>query len=185
MQNGQVFIFREIPGVPERIWRKITVSSISSYKNSPCWEWQRQSRTDGYGVAFIGKLRYEFAGFPPKARTTVVHRLMYLISVGDPGELQVDHLCRNRCCCNPLHLEAVAQPENLRRGDSSRIVRELAEFQSAQTHCMRGHLLEDYNLIVNFDEKGGKHRHCRTCQRVIWKEFAQRKRDEKKRVISV
>lgn len=182
MRDERVFVFGEIPGIPDRIWRKLTPSEQNWFQGTPCWEWQKQSRSRGnYGKTFIGRLlREEFPGFPPKSRTMDVHRLMYLVTFGDPGELQIDHLCRNRPCANPLHLEAVTQPENLRRGLSSELIREIAREQAAKTHCKRGHLLEGYNLIINYDADGTRHRHCRECQRRTWREFARRKRQERK-----
>jgi len=69
--------------------------------------------------------------------------------------LQLDHLCRNRTCCNPAHLELVTGRENLLRGDT------LAAANAAKTHCIQGHPLADDNLYV----ANNGARTCRTCQR--------------------
>jgi len=87
------------------------------------------------------------------------HRLMYLLDRGAiPDGLQLDHLCRNRGCCNPDHLEAVTSRENTMRGDLPRIVRERG---LSKTECVNGHPLSGLNVRVN--AKG--HRICRTCKR--------------------
>ena len=69
-----------------------------------CWPWRGQVNRGGYGVA-----RY-------KRRTTTAHRAIYRILVGPiPDGLELDHLCRNRLCVNPAHLEPVTHLENVRR----------------------------------------------------------------------
>lgn len=69
-----------------------------------CWEWQG---TIGHGY---GTIKLE-------GRTVLAHRLMYELHVGPipPRPACIDHLCRNRRCCNPAHLEIVTLAENSRR----------------------------------------------------------------------
>lgn len=71
-----------------------------------------------------------------------------------PEGKQIDHLCRNRACINPEHLEAVTSRENTLRGFGPTAV------NARKTHCPRGHPLSDGNVLV--DKRG--HRCCRTCQ---------------------
>jgi hypothetical protein len=73
-----------------------------------CWVWR--GGTSGYGRGGgYGRIWHE-----GKARA--VHRLMFLVFHGPiPDGKQIDHTCNNRCCCNPDHLEAVTQSENMRR----------------------------------------------------------------------
>lgn len=99
-----------------------------------CIEWPGARLAEGYGV---------FGG-------TTAHRAAYTIFVGDPGPLVVDHLCRNRACVNVLHLEAVSQLENTKRGD----------LVDRRTHCHRGHPITIENTII---ENEG-HRRCRICK---------------------
>ena len=73
-------------------------------RDNGCWEWRGAHLASGYGsVRFNGSAR-------------VVHRIIWEHHHGQPipDGLQIDHLCRNRGCCNPEHLEAVTQTENLR-----------------------------------------------------------------------
>lgn len=103
-----------------------------------CWNWQ-YAKTTGYGRVIIG------------GKLTSVHRAAWECVHGPiPAGLQIDHLCRNRACCNPEHVEPVTQRENLLRGDG------WAGKNASKTRCPRGHALDG---II----KGG--RSCRTCKR--------------------
>ena len=69
-----------------------------------CWEWCGEINHKGYGRLWTGGKRY-FA-----------HRAYYEVTHGPiPEGHEIDHLCRNRRCVNPDHLEAVAPVENQRR----------------------------------------------------------------------
>lgn len=130
----------------ERMWREIEP------RTSGCWEWTGPVDHKGYGNI---TLRY---------RSYKVHRLMYETYVGMiPEGLVIDHLCRNRRCVNPDHLEPVTIGENVRRGDL------------VKTHCLKGHPLTEDNVY-----RTAKGRQCKACA----KARAATQRALKRRVIS-
>ena len=107
-----------------------------------CWEWVGSTDIGGYGQVVIGDRRRQ------------AHRVFYEILVGAiPEGLILGHLCRNRRCVFPDHLEPVTPIVNIRRGLTG-------NNQRLKTHCPRGHPYEGENLTIN---KQGA-RVCRTCR---------------------
>lgn len=90
-----------LPALPPRMQPRILVTA------GGCWEWQGELNRNGYGRVWVN------------GRRLMAHRVAYQLLVGDiePG-LVLDHLCRNRRCCNPEHLEPVTVRENTLRGDA-------------------------------------------------------------------
>ena len=73
-------------------------------------------------------------------RSQLAHRFVYTALVQSiAADLQIDHLCRVRCCVNPDHLELVTLLENVRRGDGGRN-------HGDKTHCPQGHEYAGENL---------------------------------------
>jgi hypothetical protein len=82
------------------------------------------------------------------------HRIAYQLLVGPiPDGLVLDHLCRNRACCNPRHIEPVSQRENLMRGET------VCASHAIKTHCINGHAFDEANTYIDREGK----RKCREC----------------------
>lgn len=127
----------------ERFMPKFVIVD-AGYK-TPCWLWQGRLSTQGYG---------RFSGQNPK--TLMAHCWAYVHFVGPiPDGRELDHLCRNRSCVNPAHLEPVSHRENMLRGKNA------AATNASKTHCIRGHEFTTENTW--FDPKR-KARHCRKCR---------------------
>lgn len=78
--------------------------------NTGCWNWQGTRTSNGYG-----QLRRD-------GKTRVAHRVYYERARGPvPEGLELDHLCRNRACVNPAHLEPVTRLENALRGAKTKL----------------------------------------------------------------
>jgi hypothetical protein len=125
--------------VIDRFWSKVIRITDS------CWIWKGALKDDGYAQFWISNQH------PPHQE--YIHRFVYEITKGSiPDGLAIDHLCRNRACPNPDHLEAVSSKENVLRGIG------ITAVNSRKTHCKHGHLLTAENIYVY--DKG---RVCKLC----------------------
>ncbi len=125
-----------------RFWPKVTLPSTPD----GCLEWTGARTWNGYGT------------FSANGHRTLAHRFAYEWLVGPiPTGLDIDHLCRNRGCVNPNHLEPVTRQENILRGEAAERLR--AKY-AARTHCRNGH---PYNAANLYLYKNG-YRYCRACR---------------------
>lgn len=119
-----------------RFWAK-------AEKTESCWEWRGTRDRAGYGRFSDGR----------RFGTNIAHRISYLLTHGSiPAGLDLDHLCRNRGCVNPDHLEPVTHHENCLRGA-----------QAQQTHCINGHPFNEENTRIRVHRDGSPYRQCYPC----------------------
>lgn len=109
----------------------------------PCWIFTGALDTKGYAqLRVMGK-------------TQMAHRAMYESRFGAIGSgMQLDHLCRNRACINPSHMEPVTNRENQLRGLKGAL----------KTHCAQGHAYSGDNIYRHM-ENGRRRTRCRECNR--------------------
>ena len=91
-------------------WEHPFWDNVGGTSSDECWPFTGFIDKDGYG-------RYTEANV-----TMGAHRLAWELEHDEfiPQGMQIDHLCRNRACCNPYHLEVVSKAENERRRDLAR-----------------------------------------------------------------
>ena len=129
-----------------RFWAKVQ-------KTEDCWLWTA-ALDQGYG-------RFSVA----PGRAARAPRVAYELLVGSiPADRQLDHLCRNRACVNPAHLELVTSRTNTLRG-LGRTAR-----NARRTHCPKGHPYSPENTLVSKDGE----RFCRECRRLACEQRRRR-----------
>lgn len=128
-------------------------------KENGCWSWGGFHNKDGYA-------RFKIGG-----KTMFVHRFTFIAIKGEiKSGLELDHLCRNRWCVNPEHLEAVPHVVNVQRGlavapkkphkrKGIKLVN--PNDPRSKKKCSRGHAFAEYG----YDRHDGKGRNCRKCCR--------------------
>ena len=126
----------------------------------PCWLWTGSVEVAGYGTI-------EKNGKKRKAHIVVYEMVKGLI----PDDLEPDHLCRVRSCCNPSHLELVTHRENVLRGSGP------SAENARKTQCKNGHHLSGDNLRVRINSNGFERRDCLECYRISNRKYKKRVRE--------
>ena len=121
-----------------RFWSKVVMGS-----RDECWAWLGQITEKGY------------ASFSVERKPYPAHRYAFEVMIGPiPDGLTLDHLCRNRGCVNPFHVEPVTNRVNVLRGIGPSAVNAIKET------CARGH--DNWRTSRRAD--GRTYRFCRTCK---------------------
>lgn len=125
--------------VIDTVWTRVRVAGPDE-----CWPWKMSIGSHGYGQASWSIGEGRSAG-------TTAHRVAWVAANGPiPDDLTVDHLCHNRLCCNPAHMQLLSLVDNAKRNRNSQ-----------KTECPRGHAYDDENTYIT---RLG-HRRCRECAR--------------------
>jgi hypothetical protein len=148
----KLYVRVHIPPTMPRKSRPLTTfySHVSKNTSTKCWDWTGEINWGGYGRFMIRKKHYQ------------AHRFSYGLFKGAiPEGYELDHLCRNRSCVNPDHLEAVTRSTNLRRGHN---------YNRDKTHCPKGHLYSGENLLIRTDTGSRRCRECIRQQKQEWRD---------------
>lgn len=139
-----LFMIGRPPTPPvERFWPKVN-------KSDDCWVWLGGKDSHGYGVFSIR--------LNGKSHSVGAHKFSYELLVNKvPKGMELDHLCRNRGCVNPAHMEVVTARTNTLRGNG------ITAYWSRQTHCLHGHKYTTENTYITTKKPNA--RFCRTCRR--------------------
>jgi len=142
--------------IVDRFWERVE-------KTNNCWLWKNKPNKRGYST------------LSHNGKNLLAHRFSYELKHGPiPARMVIDHLCRNRTCVNPDHLEIVSNKENILRVES------ISAKNAKKTHCPQGHEYTIENTLryktLLYDGIG---RTCRECARLRAKSYRDRKRLER------
>jgi hypothetical protein len=130
------------PRLPAKFW-----NNAYPIENG-CWIWAATISPKGYGYIHWNGVNYR------------AHRLPWIFLVSRISEgLHLDHLCRERSCVNPAHLEPVTPRENIMRGEG------FASKLARSTSCKSGHPFDASNTIFEMSA-GATRRQCRACAKI-------------------
>jgi hypothetical protein len=133
------------------------------YRPDGCWTWNAYTQSDGYGRFWLNR------------KLVSAHRAIYEHAYGDvPDGRELDHLCRNRSCVRPEHLEAVTRKENLRRGLAGAL----------KEACAQGHPWIAENIAVRTLRSGRVMRRCLPCERDYWHRVKDRRNAARRKSVA-
>lgn len=114
-------------------------SDVDKSEMFGCWLWKKSCGSHGYGQTWDG------------SRVVLAHRVAWVLSNRQqiPKDMTIDHICRNRKCCNPHHLRLLTNKENAQ-----------ANGNSIKTHCPKGHEYTEENTYI---QPSNKSRRCKEC----------------------
>jgi len=125
----------------ERLMQRVVIDPSSG-----CWQWQ-------------GPTNYGYGRFYSRGVTYRAHRAAYELLVGPvPIGLEMHHLCHNRACVNPSHLQPIERHDHWLLGTS------VSLFNATKETCVNGHPFTEENTHI-YEKAGRKVRHCRACGR--------------------
>ena len=132
------------------------LSKISVSQDTDCWNFTGFDLSNGY------------AGFSINSRTYLAHRISYSIFKEKLVQgMYIDHICRNKKCCNPEHLRQVTPKINATENSFS-----VAVIALSKTHCPKGHAYDEKNTLIT---KLGR-RKCKACQAIHWQNYKHRRK---------
>jgi hypothetical protein len=146
------------PRLPARFWSKVAVA------DQRCWLWTSALSSGGYARFVIGSRT------DGTRRTVDVYRWLFELVIGPvPAGLVLDHLCRQRRCVNPAHLEPVTARENILRGEGP------AAVNTRRTTCQRGHEFTPENTLLSRRADRGSRvvRLCRICRTASYQRWGK------------
>lgn len=146
--QGKRIHTREIPKLTAKEEHRFLRNYEAPQSQSDCWEWKGRKQSRGYGMFSLRGSQY------------LSHRISYSHFVGSiPDGHVIDHLCGNRSCINPNHLDVATSRENTLRGGGPTAI------NARMTTCHQGHPLEGDNLQIKMHSDGLPRRVCIACKR--------------------
>jgi len=132
-------------------------------KGPGCWEWEGAHNSKGYGNFTLKKDgRHRWVG---------AHRAVYEVLRGPiPEDHEIDHLCLNKGCVNPQHMEPVPREGRINS----------VRYQAAKTHCPQGHPYDEANTYRQKLPSGTLGRSCKICRNRHASDSHRRRRERER-----